>query len=84
MVKAKFPGNLFKEVNFVVLGDFNEGSSSPTLVPVLKELGTGMLCQGLILSNDGCTGGKRKFRFSIRLHTPKSQAIQEYPSKTVH
>jgi endonuclease/exonuclease/phosphatase family metal-dependent hydrolase len=39
LVKARFPGKLFKEENFVVLGDFNDGPNSPALVPLLKELG---------------------------------------------
>lgn len=39
LVKARFPGNLFKEENFVVLGDFNDGPDSPFLFPLLDELG---------------------------------------------
>jgi len=39
LVSARFPGDSFKEENFVILGDFNDRPDSPTLVPLLNKKG---------------------------------------------
>lgn len=39
LVKSRFPGNSFKEENFIILGDLNDNPDSPSLVPLLKKLG---------------------------------------------
>lgn len=39
LVKARFPGESFKEENFVILGDFNDRPDSPYLVPLLEGKG---------------------------------------------
>ncbi len=39
LVRARFPGNSFKEEDFVILGDFNDTPDSPALVPLLEGMG---------------------------------------------